>query len=172
MNLYRKRLDFAFLIGLFCTLFIPTLFPEAKLLYFVPFLIIMYYKKTFLTCLWGSLFCGLILDLLSSESRLGLYAINYMLTTTLIYQLRHNFFPDSAITLPVLTLFFSMLSALLEIIMMMVFDHRLTLHGHWIFNTMIYLPILNALFAFVIFVIPSILFGKKQLRGTDYFTSC
>lgn len=171
MNLYRKRLDIAFFIGLFCTLFIPSSFPSAQLLYFTPFLIILYYKKTFLISLWGSLFCGLIIDLLSSESRLGLYAINYMLATTLIYQLRHNFFPDSVITLPVLTLFFAIVSTILEVIIMIVFDHPLTLHGHWIFNNIIILPVLNAIYAFAVFVLPSLLFSKKQLRGTDYFAS-
>ncbi len=171
MNLYRKRLDFAFLIGILGVLFVPSLLPSLQLLYFAPFLIILNYRKSLLTCLWGALFCGLILDLLSAEPRLGFNAINYILVSMVIHRLKHNFFPDSAMTLPILTLLFSLISTVFEMTILILFDQPLSLYGNWILNHLILLPVLNALYAFGIFVLPWLLFGKKQLRGSDYFTS-
>ncbi len=49
--------------------------PEARLFAFSPFLAILYNRIHFQKALWLSFLCGLIIDLLSSEVRLGVYAL-------------------------------------------------------------------------------------------------
>ena len=95
MDLYHKRLDSTFLICLILTLTAPVIFPGFRLLFFVPFQIMMYYQRSFRSCLWSSLLCGTIVDLFSSYTRLGICALDYTLTTYILYRQRENFFSDS-----------------------------------------------------------------------------
>lgn len=164
MNLYRKRLSFAFFLSLLGILFIPPLFPSLQLVFFAPFLTILYYKKDLLGCLWGSLFCGLILDLLSAESRLGLYAINYMLVTMIIYRLKYNFFSDSVTTLPLLTFLFSLVSTILEIVMMIIFDYPLSLKGNWLIHSIFVTPMFSAMYS-LIYLVPDVISKRARMRA-------
>ncbi len=166
MNLYWKRLDAAFIIGLIGILFAP----HTRLLFFSPFLVVLYYKRPLVTALLGSLFCGLVVDILSSEAHLGMVGINYILVTALLYRFKYNFFPDSITTLPLLTFLFGTLSALVDMILMFAFDHPMSIHGDWMWTDLIVLPTWDAAYAFVFFVLPGLLFGKRQLRGSDYFS--
>lgn len=93
-NLDRKRLDITFGICLLFALGLPVLFPLTRLTFFAPFLIIAYYKASLKKCLWVALLCGVIVDLLSSYTRFGLYSVDYCLTTALLYPQRRNFFAD------------------------------------------------------------------------------
>lgn len=160
MNLTRKSLSFAFLITLCTTLF----FPFLKIYAFAPFLIITYYKKPLITSLWIALFCGLFLDILSPNSRLGINLVSFTLATTLLHGQQKNFFADTISTLPLMTFFFSVLTTLFSAIL-----YSIPLHIQWIFTDLLFFPFIDALYAFAVFILPSLLFGKRRLRGEDYF---
>jgi rod shape-determining protein MreD len=169
MNLERKSIGFVFIASLFFVLCFPALFPSWRLMFFAPFLIILFYQKPFLTCLWISLLCGLLLDLLSSHVRIGMYAIDYCLTTWILYQQRRNFFADSLSTLPLMTFFFSVLATILQLGLIYVFQQKVIVSWQWVFTDLIYMPVFDALFAFSFFVLPAALIGKRPRRGKDYF---
>lgn len=169
ISLELKNISFALLITLIATLFVPTVFPSARLLFFAPFLIILIYQKSFLACLWNSLLCGFILDLLSSNPLMGLYAVSFCLTTGLMYGQRRNFFSDSLSTLPLMTYFFSCLSTLLQLALLYIFGQLTAISWEWTLTDLIYLPALDALYAFCIFILPAVVFGRPQRRGRDYF---
>jgi rod shape-determining protein MreD len=169
MNLQNKNLVFAFLSTLSLTLFIPALFPSLRLNFFVPFLIILYYQRPFLNCLWFSFLCGMILDLLSSHPRLGVFTVSYCLTTALLFGQRRNFFADSVTTMPIMTYFFCFLSTLLQAVLIYIFDRGLSLSWGWVIADLFLMPVLDACYAFGLFILPSFLFGKPQKRGKEYF---
>jgi rod shape-determining protein MreD len=169
MNLEHKRISLVLVATLIPLLCFPALFPGWRLMFFAPFLVILYYQKSFITCLWISLACGLLLDLLSSHERIGLNAADYCLTTFILYKQRRHFFADSLSTLPLMTLFFSFISTLLQLCLIYVFQNKVNISWQWAFTDLVAFPVLDATYAFVIFILPFLFFGKRPRRGRDYF---
>lgn len=169
MSLQNRSLMLAFLTTLCFTLFVPTLFPFIRLTFFAPFLIITYYQRNFLSSLWIAVVCGTIMDLISSTPRLGLYALNYTLTTFLIYNQRRHFFADSLSTMPIMVFLFCLFSTLMQVLQMYIFDQQVVVSWGWALTDLAIMPSFDALFGFLWFVLPHVLFGKPVRRGKEYF---
>lgn len=166
MNLSKKNLIFAFVSCLILTIFMPVIAPSLRILYFVPFLIILFYQKSFPYCLWWAFFCGIILDLLSVQPPFGFYACNYTLATAMIYQQKRNFFADHLSTLPIMTFLFSFTATILEVIFLYLFGTRVSIGLQWIFVDLLIMPAADALFAFLWFVLIPVSLQKKSKRRT------
>ena len=151
-----------------CTLFSSALIGHVQLLFFAPFLAILYYKKNYLSALWFSLFCGVIVDLIAPPARFGIYALNFCLTTGMIYHQRRNLFADSLSTLPIMTLLFSVISTLVQVVLLYIFAEPPHITLKWIFTDLMMLPLADALFAFVWFILPDLVFGRRMNRGRGY----
>jgi len=169
ITLDSKRLDLTFASCLLLTLIQPVWFPHLRLLFFVPFLVVAFYQKPLKTCLWLAVICGLFSDLLSAYSRLGVHSLSFCLTTFLIYSQRRNFFADNLSTLPIMTFLFSSLSTLILGIAWYSIEMQSVFSWSWAFSDLLILPAADALYAFICFILPGILFGKRQRRGKDYF---
>lgn len=170
-NLDYKRLDLTFGICLLLALGLPVLFPLARLTFFAPFLIIACYKTSLKKCLWLALLCGIAIDLLSSYTRFGLYSVDYCLTMAFLYPQRRNFFADSLSTLPIMTFFFASFSTLIMGILIYSVENKNVLSWGWVFTDLIVMPAFDAIYAFTLFILPALFFGKRQRRGKDYFFS-
>jgi len=169
MNLTNKNLIFTFFSSLILLLSFPLFFPQLKLFYFIPFLIVLSYQKALIHCLWGALGCGLIMDLLSSEPFFALHALNYSIIIILIHQLRFYFFADSLTTLPLLTFFFSFLTTLLHLVLYYIFGIPFSLNLAWMKTDLVFMPILDALYGFTIFILPYFIFGKRVRSAREFF---
>lgn len=169
MNLNHARLPLAFCITLLFTLYVPVVFPSFRLIFFAPFIVMSYYRKSESTCLWLSLLCGIILDLLASHIRFGMHALNFLLTTAILYRMKQNFFEDSPAALAILTFFFSVLSTLIQLVQFYAIGKGMAITPEWVLSDLIAMPALDALYAFICFTVPSLLFGKPRRRGSDYF---
>lgn len=165
------NLTFFFILSFLLSLFGPVLFPSFKLFYFAPFLCTCFYHKSYSSTLWISLCCGLILDLLSAPLRFGLYALNYTLTSGLLYSKKQHFFEDELSTLPILTFLFSVLSTLIQVGLLYIFDASLRLSWNWVSTDLLIMPSLDGVYAFICFNLPILLFGKTRRKGKDYFMS-
>lgn len=170
MDLAKKRGLNLFILTLLFTLFLPALFPSCRLLFFAPFLVVMYYQKSLSLCLYFSFLCGIILDLLST-SFIGLHALNFCLVTIFLYSRQRNFFSDNLSTLPLMTFFFSLLSTLLDALLIHTFESTFPFSLKWVFADVFIMPALDASYAFVCFILPFYAFGKRRRRGKDYFLS-
>jgi rod shape-determining protein MreD len=164
-----KRLDLIFVFCLSATLISPSLFPQLRLLFFAPFLVCAFYQKTLQTTLWLAFACGICLDLLSSHSRLGLYAMGFCLTTAILYPQKRNFFADSLSTLPIMTLLFGSLSTLILGVLLYSLEMRNVFSWHWVLTDLILMPSLDACYAFSCFIFPALFLGKPLRKGKDYF---
>lgn len=169
MNLDSKNPWLIFFIALLLTVYVPALLPGFKLLFFAPLIIILYYQKSYSFCLWISLICGLILDILSSFNHLGIFALNFSVTTALLYGYRRNFFADSLTTLPLMTFFFSVIFTIFQSILIYTFEGKLILSWKWFMTDLILLPAGDAVFGFACFIFPHFLLGRRPRRGKDYF---
>lgn len=171
MNLSNKNLLFAFATCAFFFVAVPLFFPWLKLYFWAPFLVILIYKKPFFTCLWGAFSCGLLIDFFSAHAPLGLNALTFVVATGILYERRQNFFGDSLSTLPLMVLFFSMLSTTIEALLLYVLQKGFLISWRWLLTDLLAMPVLDALYAFGIFILPFALLGQRPRQGREYFNS-
>lgn len=171
MNLEDKKISIGLVITLVITLLLPVAFPNWSIQLFPSFLVILLYQRGLLVCLWSSCGCGLMLDLMSSTAHLGLHAASYAAAVAVLHRQRYIFFSDRISTLPLMTFFFSILATLFLVGVSYLFESRFPLSWNWAFTDLIAMPAVEAFCGFVLFVVPSLLLGRRQRRGKDYFAS-
>ena len=153
---------FAFFLAFALMLYIPS----THLLFFAPYLVICLYKRPLSAILWRAIACGTLLDLFSSSPHFGLTAVNYAIVCTLLYPQRLNFFVDKISTVPLMTTFFSLLSTLLHLLLLLCVVHPHSLHFQMVFTDLIAMPIADGLYALLCFTLPMqiYLFSKNLLK--------
>lgn len=171
MSLYRYRLILLGIITLTATLLMPAIAPKVRLMYFAPFLVIAYYQKSLVTSIALSLACGLVLDLLAADVRFGIHAMNYSLTTMLLYGQRKHFFADYISTLPIMVFFFAVISTCIEVFLQYLMQKSGGFTWQWMLYDLTLMPGFDAAYAFSCFTATTLLFSKKQKLGKDYFSS-
>lgn len=159
-----NKLVFFFLYTLAIILLFAGVEPNLRLLFFAPFLVIAYYNKGLRSCLWLALLCGLIVDLLSSQTRLGTYAFNYCLTTWILYNQKRHFFEDSPTTFPIMTFIFAFISTLMQVALLYIFGQPIELSWDWIKNDLIRLPLYDAFYAGIAYSLPYLFFPKRSKK--------
>lgn len=164
-------LYFSFSLALFFALFGTVFLPHVRLLAFSPFLALLYNRSSFTTSLWIASLCGLAIDLLSSEFRLGIYALNYSLTTLLLYKQKRHFFEDKPLALSLFTILISIVSTILQLLLISIFDRALPLSGKLLITDLIIMPIVDAIYAFLWFSCPMMLFLYIKKIGWRAFST-
>lgn len=171
MNLNRKTIFIPAFLSLLFLLIFPSLLPHLRLYYFAPFLVMLYYNKSYLFCLWSSLLCGLSLDLLSSHTHLGLHAFDYCLTSAILYGQQRHFFADRLSTLPIMTFFFSFISTLIQMMLMYTFETPISISWKWVFIDLLGMSLCDGLFAFFCFILPAFLLENAKRRKNHKISS-
>jgi rod shape-determining protein MreD len=161
----KVPLYFPFLLALSFALFGNIFFPYLRLSAFAPFLAILYNRAPISKTLWIAFSCGLIIDLISSYSRLGIYGLNFVIITILLYPQRKHFFEDKEVALSLFSAIIAALSILLQIFLVQVFDKGLPLSWKTFFSDVIFMSILDGLYAFLWFTSPMKLYIYIQKRG-------
>lgn len=113
--------------------------------------------------------CGLIMDLLYAQDRFGPYTISFVGAAMLVYPQKRNFFADNLMTLPIMTFLYSLGIATLQFLYVKGFERSVHISMSWAVIDLILLPILDGLVAFLLFVAPSLLLGRKRRSGEEYF---
>jgi rod shape-determining protein MreD len=158
-----------FLLALFAACFETAFFPHLRLTLFAPFLALVYQKKELIPSLWLALVAGLIIDLLNSEFRLGISALNYLLTTALLHRQKRHFFVDKPLSLSLFTILISLVSALFYFIFLPFLDTKSVMNGSWALSSFVQTPLLDAFYALLWFTCPMMFYryvrkiGWKQL---------
>lgn len=129
-------------------------FPSFHLVPFAPFFALLCNKKNKFACLWIACGCGLIMDLLCSDTRFGFYAFNYSLTLFLIYPQRHHFFEDKPLSLALLTAIISALSTFFQLVLFCLFSSNFPLLWKQFITDCAIMPLLDALYAYTCFYLP------------------
>ena len=164
-------LYFSFALAVFFALFGTVFLPHVHLLAFSPFLALLYSRHSFMASLWIASLCGLAIDLLSSEFRFGIHALNYCLTTLVLYRRKRHFFEDKPLALSLFTFFISIVSTILQLLLIALFDRALPLSGKLLITDLLLMPAADALYAFVWFSCPMMLFIYiKKIGWHAFFT--
>src|ERR1700733_8246251 len=85
---------FPFFLALMATAYANVFFPWTRLHTFVPFLALLYSRCSRASSFWISAFCGLIVDLLGSHLRFGVYALTFSIATLLLYHQKKHFYQE------------------------------------------------------------------------------
>jgi rod shape-determining protein MreD len=164
MNLSKASLGIIFTVSFLLTILIPAVYPNLRLMFFVPFLITAYYQKPLPLCLWFAFLCGILIDLLSVQAPFGFYAFNYIVATILLFPQRRNFFSDHLSTLPIMTFLFSVISTFLQIVFLYVLGQATNIGLGWVLTDLIIMPSLDALYSFFAFILIPIFILKTPKK--------
>ncbi len=161
----RTNLKVAFFLALFATFAQSALFPSLNFMTFAPFLVLSTVYLNFPKALWLAFASGTIIDLLSS-SHMGLYALCYSLTIAILYRQKRNFIDEKPLNLALFTALISLCSTIISTLLLFIFDRSAAYSGQWAFIDSWTMPLLDAVYAFVWFYCPFILYRalKKQLK--------
>jgi cell shape-determining protein MreD len=141
------------------------LLPHVRLLAFSPFLALLYNKASFVKALWIASLCGLIVDLLCSEMRLGVYALNYCGTTLLLYKQKRHFYEDKPVALSLFTALISIVSTLLQFFLISIFGQGFTLSAKLLLTDLAIMPLADAAYAYLWFTCPMLLYAYIKKVG-------
>ncbi len=142
-----------------------------KLFAFSPFLAIFFNCSNFQRSLWIASLCGLMIDLLSSEFALGLYALNYCLTTLLLFNQKKHFFDDKPLALSLFTMLISIVSTVVQWVLICIFERGLPLSGKLLLTDLVAMPLIDAAYAYVWFSCPMMLYLHSKKVGWRAFYS-
>lgn len=147
------------------TVFGTIFFPGIRLVTFAPFLAIAYTRVVFAKALWLALACGLILDLLSTGQHFGLYALNFVITSVVIFPQRRHFFEDKALALSLFTAVIAAFSTLLQLILVHLFDKGMLVSWKTFLSDVVGMSIVDGIYAFLWFTCPMRLYTYIEKTG-------
>lgn len=143
-----KRALLPFTLCLIVLLVFPSLAPQCRLLAFGPFITFSMAHERLPTALWYSLIAGLVVDLYSNGAPVGFFALNYTLTTAIVY--RHKvFFPfEKGHIFSIYTVLYSFVSTILHFVLFALVEMHLKLHFFTLLTDLFLMPILDGVYAF------------------------
>lgn len=122
-----------------------------------------FYRQTLRKSLISAFILGLFLDIFSFESRFGLIGIFLVLSSSLIYPLKDYLFADRFYTLPLMTFLFACVFTCIQGFFFSVFSNAESPLEALLTEALI-MPLGDALFAFVVFVLPSLIVPRHIQR--------
>lgn len=155
--------------------FVSVLFlPTFRVSFFIPYLITVFYRSGYLAALWHALWVGTFLDLLGVERHLGLHALNYVVVSLFLYRQKQHFFEDSLFTLSLMTGCFSLLSTLLQVVLLDLFEGGLQVNLTWLTYDVLVMSVVDTAYAFVCFSLPQLAWRwrRDHKRPSDERNSC
>jgi rod shape-determining protein MreD len=141
-----------FLISLISTLFFPI-----PLLFFAPFYATLYLRKSFLSSIWISAGCGMLLDTLSTTP-FGTQALIATTITFFLYKYR-IYFIEKALGLFTYSLIISLATTLLTRLSLLIVDPSFPFTLKGFITDFIALPLGDGAFSLVFFYYPLILYS-------------
>lgn len=143
----------AFLLGTI-TLFLQSiLFPHFVLLAFAPWiaLVVLYCPSP--KCLYLACLSGIFIDLITDDP-MGIHALNYTIIAWFLMRYKRYFLYDQPFHLSLFTLLVSFCSTLLQLFLLFLFDRRIPFAGQWAFGDLVFMPVADAIYAFLWFAWP------------------
>jgi rod shape-determining protein MreD len=156
---------FPFGLCAFFALFGSALEPSLRLFAFSPFFAFLYHRTPLHVSLWISALSGLLIDLISSETRLGSYALISSLTTLVLQNKRHRFFEDKPLSMGIFTVLISAVATVIQWISSPFFGKSIRLSLGLFCTDFVLMPLCDALYGFVLIYCPMLLFAYVKKVG-------
>jgi len=146
-------------------IFGSVIFPYLHLSFFAPFLALTYHAATLSKSLWMALLCGVILDLISSEFKFGIYTLTLVLATLILYAQKRHFFEDKPLALSLFTAIISGVLTLLQFVLVHLFDRGIPFSSLTALTDVIFMSVVDGLYAFLWFTCPMRLYIYTKKVG-------
>jgi len=156
------QLPLWFTLAFISTITAPAILGGLSLNCFAPFLCLSYTKKNFVYSLWLSLFCGLIIDLLSTEYKFGLMSLAYSIAAAIMYRYCRFFSNTKSFSLCLYVIIFSSLLSIINIFLLSSFIKHFNLSLVGIITDVIVMPILDGVYTLLLFILPTVLFNTTK----------
>lgn len=174
MKQYIKSLSFPFAICFLATLLFPIFIPSCRILAFAPLITLIISRYSLAITLWSSLTFGFIIDSLSFSTPFGFFALNYCLSSLLIYRYRKYFLEEKVLIFALYSTLFSFVSTFIIFILFALIEIQLKLNIFILFSDLILMPIVDGIYSFLCVLFPMaiyryILQPKKRLQIKVYY---
>jgi len=159
----RIPLFFLFLWALCAALLSSVFIPQVRLHTFLPFLPFLYARCSRLSSLWIASLCGLIVDLLGSELRLGVHALSFAGATLCFHHQKKHFYEEKPLALSLLTFGLSV-CVTLELFLFCLSADAFPMNIKGAITDIFLMGVADSLYAFLWFSGPMLLYThlKKQ----------
>jgi len=152
-----------FFIALFCLSFAGMLIsleitPAIRLLGFLPFILFALMRLKLPAALWCSAFAGLTLDLYTFGSPLGFFALNYSLTSLILFRYKKFFSEEKLFPFALYGVAFSFVSTLIHFFLYAIIDVHLKLSFLTLATDLICMPLLDGIYTIVWALLPLLLY--------------
>ncbi len=145
------RLGIPFFFMLLWACLWPFFFPSVVFYPFAPFLVMISYTYPSSFGLVLAIGCGWVIDLFSSDGRLGIYALSHATTLLVLFRLRRYFFADQKTTLPFLTACAALCLTLIEALSLTFLEGKpFPLSMKWVFTDLLIMPWIDGAYAWCV----------------------
>ena len=131
-----------------------------SLIAFAPIMTKTYFSKGLQSSLYMALLCGILVDLFSTQTHFGISALNYTLTTLLIYRLKWRLSPHKLYSIAIYTFLFSLTSTTLSLLMS---GLPFTIQRDFLI-----FPFIDGIYAFIWFSCPLLVYDHLKNRWIQY----
>jgi len=151
----------AFILSILQTSF----FPQMHFLAFAPFLVIVILNFRLLPSLWIAACTGFLLDLFSDQF-FGLFGLSFVVSTLSVFRIKRLCNYEKPLSVALFTSLISCIYSLLQPVLLFLFDKGLSISLHWAFTDLIIMPLLDGIFALIVFILPLKLydFSKNKIK--------
>ncbi len=138
--------------------FLPLFFPSAKILGFLPYIIFAISRLSLPKALWCSALCGLLIDLTSFGPPLGFFAINYSLSTLILFRYKKFFSEENLLSFALYAIIFSLVSTLIHFSLYAIVDTHLKLSLLTLATDLICMPLIDGAYTLLWALLPLLLY--------------
>ncbi len=155
-----KKAYVPFGLSFLVLLIFPSFIPQIRLLAFVPLLTFVCAHYPFAGTLWLSMFSGLVVDLYSKSAPMGFFALNYTLTTIIVFRYRTYFSFEKIHVFSLYAVLYSFVSTLLHFVLYGLIEMHFKLHFFSIITDLILMPILDGVYSLSLVFFPMKIYEK------------
>ncbi len=156
MSTYNKLLTLIlpFTLSYISMLFLPFIIPSVRFLTFAPLITLIMSRFSFHYTLWLTSLIGVLMDLHSINFPLGFFGLNYCLSTLVVYRYKKYFLEEKPHIFALYSVLFSFIATTIHFILSATFEMNIKLHILTFFTDLIFMPILDGIYAFLIVLLP------------------
>lgn len=153
-----KTLITPLVLSYFGMVMVSSFVPQARILGFVPFLTLALARLELGYVLWMAAIAGLYIDANSPSTPMGFSALNYALTSLIVFRYRRRFSEDKFYIFTLYSTLFSFVSTILHFVLHALIDLHVKLHVFTVITDLILMPIFDGVYALVFVLAPIALF--------------
>lgn len=158
----RSSLIFPFLLALISLFFSSAFFPTLRLIVFAPFLAITFWKRSFFYSLWIATLSGLMIDLLTTELRFGIFSLSYCLTALIFYGRAQKFHEQKLLSLTLFSVLIAAGFSFIHALLLFFFHQRLPTSFLLLSREIFLMSIIDAFYAFFWFTCPLMIYNQRK----------